>query len=63
MAVKHINPNAKEESGVIVSDSDAKKVATILSDEDIAKSQFYRSSKSLNDSLRAIQTLTIKTAS
>jgi hypothetical protein len=63
MAIKHINPKAKEESGVIVSGKDAKKVATILSDKSIAKSQFRRSSKSLSDSLRAIQTLTIKTAS
>jgi hypothetical protein len=63
MAIKHINPKAKEESGVIVSGADAKKVATILSDKSITKSQFHRSSKSLSDSLEAIQTLTIKTAS
>ena len=63
MAIKHINPKAKEESGVIVSGKDAKKVAAILSDKHIAKSQFRRSSKSLSDSLQAIQTLTRKTAS
>jgi len=63
MAIKHINPKAKEESGVIVSGKDAKKVVTILSDKYIAQSQFRRSSKSLSDSLQAIQTLTRKTAS
>ncbi len=63
MAIKHINPKAKEESGVIVSGKDAKKVVTILSDKHIAQSQFRRSSKSLSDSLQAIQTLTRKTAS
>ncbi len=63
MAIKHINPKSKEESGVIVSGEDAKKVATILSDRHIAKSQFLRSSKSLSDSLQTIQTLTRKNAS
>ncbi len=47
MAIKHINPKAKKESGVIVSGKDAKKVATILTDKSIAKSQFRRLSKSL----------------
>ncbi len=63
MAVKYINPKVKEESGVIVSGSDAKKVVTILSDKTVTKSQFHRSSKSLSASLKAIQTLTKKVAS
>ncbi len=57
MAIKHINPKAKEVSGVIVSGEDAVKVSTILTDRSIAKNQFKRLSKSLSYSLEVIQTL------
>lgn len=33
MAVRHINPNAKEESGIFVSGEDAKKVFSMIFDE------------------------------
>ena len=33
MAVRHINPYAKEESGIFVSDEDAKQVFSMIFDE------------------------------
>jgi len=57
MAIKHINPKAKEESGVIVSGKDAKKVAKFLVDKHLTKEQFLKSSNSLELSLKTIKTI------
>jgi len=59
MAVKHINPKAKEESGLIVSGREAKKVVQILSDSNISKSQFIKSTKSFGEAIKIAKTLKI----
>ncbi len=50
MAVRHINPNAKEQSGVILSGEDAKKVFSLFSEETRTKS--YIATKQKNSKAR-----------
>ena len=57
MAIYHINPKAKKESGVIVSGEDAKRVMEILHDTEIGKKQFLRSAESLASVLKTINML------
>lgn len=57
MAIYHINPKAKKESGVIVTGEDAKKVMEILHNPKISREQFLKSSQSLKTSLKTIALL------
>ena len=57
MAIYHINPKVKKESGVIVSGEDAKRVMEILQDPEIGKKQFLRSAESLASTLKKIKML------
>jgi len=57
MAIYHINPKAKKESGVIVTGEDAKKVMEILHNPEIRKKQFLKTSQLLSSALKTINTL------
>ena len=55
MAIKHINPNAKEESGVIVSGKEAKKIARILSSKN--EDRLLKATKSFSETIKIARTL------
>ena len=59
MAVKHINPKAKEESGLIVSGKEARKVVQILSDTNRSKTQCIKSTKSFQEVIKIAKSLKI----
>jgi len=59
MAIRHINQKAKEESGVVVSREDAKKVVSFLTDRNKTKKQFIKSTKSFEESINTIKKLRI----
>ena len=54
MAVKYINPNKKEESGIIVSGKDIEKLDYILSDK-TTKKQFQSSFDNLQKALKTMK--------
>ena len=55
MAIKHINPNAKEESGVIVSGKEAKKIASILFSKN--EDRLIKATKSFSETIKIARTL------